>query len=267
MKSFASVLSTCIFLFLPVVAKSGTEPLEQARLFMEQGRFPQALHAARALEELYPVDAALIQARSYMGTGQSQSAIDAAQRALSLDPQRFDAHYLLALALETAGQGLRAELQYRRAFDFSTSEVERALTLDAIHRLEDAKDWKFAVNLGLAPSSNVNKTTSNDTVTLISGPSSITSDAPYSGLGLAYTLNLSEAHGSGFSFGLRGQVYEDSSLANTVVSIGYKTMAARELPTIVSFERQFHGEDFYRDRLAATIDMSGVLDDALGGCK
>lgn len=259
MKSFASALSACLFLLLPAVARSETDLLAQARLFMEQGSFHQALDAARAIEDLHPVDAALIQARSYMGTGQSQLAIDAAQRALLLDPQRFDAHYLLALALETAGQSLRAELQYRRAFDFSTSEVERALALDAIHKLEYRKDWKVSVSLGLAPSSNVNKTTSNNTVTLISGPASITSDAPYSGLGLAYNLNLSETDKSGLSFGIRGQIYKDPSLANTIASIGYKTMVASELPTKVSFERQFHGEDFYRDRLAANVEMSGPI--------
>lgn len=263
LKSFASILCACVFLFLPVVAKSEADTLAQARLFMEQGRFQQALKAASAIEALHPVDAALIQARSYMGTGQSQSAIEAAQRALSLDPQRFDAHYLLALALETAGQSLRAELQYRRAFDVSSSEVERALTLEAIHRLEGAKDWKVSVNLGLAPSSNVNKATSNETVTLISGPSPIHRDPPYSGVGLAYNLNLSETDKSGLSFGIRGQIYEDPSLANTVVSVGYNTFVAAELPTKVSFERQFHGEDFYRDRLSANVEMSGPIDASL----
>ena len=247
-----------------VSAQSSSDDLFAARLLVEQGRFSQAIQLSHQIEDVFPLDAALIQVRSYLARGKVELALKAGMRAVSLDPNRFDAHFLLASVLEASGNPRNAKLRYRLAYDASVSDIEKTLAASAIRRLDLGKDWRFSYNLGIAPSSNVEKATANATVNLITGPATIASDGPVAGSGLNYSFTLRQFDPDGLVLSTSGFLYEDPSQSNLNVRLGFGLDLFEDFPTDFAVEQKYIGPDLYRNRASVRANLDSGLSSEMG---
>ena len=195
------------------------------------------------------LDAALIQARVYIETGDFERAVAAGRAAVKLSQTSSDARFLLALAFERSGENTTSIIQYRRAIDLANNDPQRRLAAAAIRRISATRRMRVSGSVGLAPSTNFNKATSNDEVDLVFGTAEITSADPKGDVGATYSANAEIDGLTGVSFGVSGLLARDRSQNQISGSVSYTTSLESGHALSATALSQWVGGAHYRDRL------------------
>ena len=228
------------------------DALLHARELMEKGAYNDALEATAQLAATHPLDAHLIRARIFLETGRFASAETAARAAVDVAGNSFDARFLLALSLERREKYSQAVAQFRLTFDLASSDLERTLVSEAIHRITTKRDWVVSASFGLLPSTNANKVTANDQVDTIFGSSTIEDD-PYSGVGVSYSASVRQTSKSPLAVVVSGQMFSDPGLWQTSINLTYSTRLADGSDADVSLLRNWSGGEHQRDQISFEI--------------
>lgn len=103
-------------------------------------------------------------------TAEAGTAARAAWDSAQTDPARFGAAMVMAQALSTAGRRTVAQWWLRRAAQNAPNDRAEALAKRDFGYVKSRNPWDVQVNVGAAPSSNVNNGSQQDTMTLAGLP-------------------------------------------------------------------------------------------------
>ncbi len=247
-RSFRATIVLIVSLSFAFPAYASSE-LDQARQALGSRDFAKAIEIAAELPENLALDAALISARAYLELGQFADASIAAKSAVDLGPTSFDARFLFATALERSGSPNLAAIQFRRAIDLSRNDFERQISVDAISRIGASKAIQLRGSIGLSPSTNFNKATSNEEVELIFGTGSIVSDKPRGAVGLSYSVSAASPSFPGYSLGISGILAEEKEDGRTTIAVSKRS------PTEAGYldlglQSSWSGGEYYQNRVS-----------------
>jgi hypothetical protein len=146
------------------------------------GRPEAALAMADALLARDPEDlqALLVKARALRDLGRYEASEAAARRAWELaetEPGKYGAAMAMAQATASDGRRGEAQLWLRRAYEAATTDRQRAIAERDFRYVRARNPLRFRLTAGLAPSSNVNGGSSQDTLTLFGLPFTLSPDA------------------------------------------------------------------------------------------
>jgi tetratricopeptide (TPR) repeat protein len=138
---------------------------------VEAGFAEDALEITDALLQRDPADASALTIRSQAlrALGDYPAAIVAARRAwVAADdgPARFGAAMAMAAAQSSNGNRINAELWLRRAANAAPNDRAYALARRDFSYVQSRNPWRFVFDMTLAPSSNVNNGSKQDTLSL-----------------------------------------------------------------------------------------------------
>lgn len=217
--------------FGAIPAQATTLPEAQQALITQQ--YEQAISIAQDISGTYPVDAALIQARSYLELGQLDHAKHFANAAIQMVPNTAQPRVLLAMIHMREGHKRRANITLRRALDLAGSAQERAGISQLLRQLNKDIRFKLTGGVALMPSTNIAKTTSAETVTTLAiGGSGLTTEQYNpdqelkSGIGLnlwvgaAYVIPLSRDGQISYNFNQNWVRYSSSEFNSEVWNVG-----------------------------------------------
>ena len=247
-RSFRASIVLIVSLSFAFPAFASSE-LDRARQALGSKDFAKAIEIAVELPANMALDAALINARAYLELGKFADASIAAKSAVDLDPTSFDARFLLATALERSGSPNLAAIQFRRAIDLSRNDFERQISVDAISRIGASKAVQLRGSIGLSPSTNFNKATSNEEVELIFGTGSIVSDKPRGALGLSYSVSAENPSFPEYSLGISGILAEETEDGRTTIAV------SKRLPTGAGYvdlglQGSWSGGEYYQNSVS-----------------
>ncbi|MBD3763994.1 MAG: hypothetical protein IE927_04450 [Rhodobacterales bacterium] len=185
------------------------------------GQAELAVQIAQALIARDPADAVahVILSRALRDLGRFDPAATAARRAWALatdDAQRYGAALAAAQALSSAGQRTAAQLWLRRAAQVAPTPLARTIAERDHAYVRSRNPWSLRLDLSVAPSSNVNNGSSQDSFDFLGLPFVLSGDArALSGvetrLGLSARYRLPPSG--------RGQTALRLSLQQTVVDL------------------------------------------------
>ena len=123
---------------------AGTNDLLAARTAFETGDYAGAERGARLALAAAPVDADayLLLGHAKLNQGDAASAVESLQRAVFLDPRAGHAHFLMAVALSSAGRPGQAAVAYRAAAE-TLPDVDR----DTVRRMLEGRQPEELVQL------------------------------------------------------------------------------------------------------------------------
>jgi len=178
---------------------------EAAALSISAGRPDQAVLLADALLQRDPQDiqALLLRARASRDLGRyaaSRQAARAAWRGADAPLERYGASLAMAQALASDGRRLPAQWWLRRAAHHAPDPQLRARALRDFRYVRERNPWSTELHFAIAPRSNINNGSANDTVQLyglpfdfqLSGAAQALSGTEISG-GIATRYRLGEA--------------------------------------------------------------------------
>ncbi len=220
---FAAFLGT-----LPVGSQTSIE-LDEARILVfklvAEGQFDTASALARTLLEADPNDQAalLALAQAERGAGRTKSAIQAARGAWKNSDQqseKFASATVMAQALATDGQRLRAQFWLRRAAQVAPNDAFKARAARDFQFVRTTTPTRVNLRFSVSPSNNINNGSRNETATFgglpfqLSGDARALSGIEYKlGADLAYIVLLSERQNLTFGVGFDSSRYTLSSSA------------------------------------------------------
>ncbi len=160
MRAFiVSILGVLLVLGAPLHAETPVD-LRAAQTALAQGQYDQARANALAIQNQHPVDAALIYAKASLELGLLDDAERAANEAIRLAPALADPRVMKGLIRLRKGQPRRALFHLRRGLDLSRIDLERTRIRQILRNTQAQLRLQFFGGVGLAPSSNVAKVTS-----------------------------------------------------------------------------------------------------------
>jgi len=129
--------------------------------------FPTAIAQAEKSAATHPYDAAMITARAHMELGQLDPALAAVARAKAARPGDSASYALEGLILLRMGRPGRAMLSLRRALDLAQNDQQKNIARALIRQAKSAQTWAVQGGIGIVPSSNLNKATTAETITVL----------------------------------------------------------------------------------------------------
>jgi tetratricopeptide (TPR) repeat protein len=144
---------------------------ELAFAAMQSGFAEDALEITDALllRDQADASALTIRAQALRALGDYPAAIEAARAAwIAADtaPARFGAAMAMAAAQSSAGRRTSAELWLRRAANHAPNERAYAIARRDFGYVQSRNPWRFVLDLSVAPSSNVNNGSRQETLAL-----------------------------------------------------------------------------------------------------
>ena len=187
-RGLAAVLALCCaFAGVPVAAQdqpaiSTAEARRIGFALIAGGRPDAAVQVAQALLRHDPNDAAalLILARALRALGQTEASLAAARQAngaAATDPERFGAAMELAAGNMALDRPLVAQVWLRRAAQVAPSPDLRQAAINDFRRVGASTPWRVTLQFSVAPSSNVNNGSSQDTIEILGLPFTLSGDA------------------------------------------------------------------------------------------
>lgn len=243
---FVASLAIVLLFLKPAFADSN---LDVARRHLELGEYADAIQLAAKLPMEYALDAALIKTRAHIGLGNYQAAKASGKIAVKISSRSYDARFLYALALERSGEAGHAVVQYRRAIDFASSAGQIRNAAASIRRIESKKSVSFSGSLGLAPSTNFDKVTSNDEVDLVFGTAQITSADPTGDVAVTYSAIVAIRQVPDLTFGTSGLLARDSSSNQLTGAIDYKTTNRDGSTVSAGFQTRWVSGQLFQNRV------------------
>ena len=227
--------------------------------------FPTAIAQAGRVADTHPYDAAMIQARAHMELGQLDPALAAVGRAKMARPNDSAAYALEGLILLRMGRPGRAMLSLRRALDLAENDQQKSIARALIRQAKSAQKWQVQGGIGIVPSSNLNKATTAETITvLIPGTTTpvnaqLVGGQAESGTGLRLFGQATRTMGPwGLSFGGDITHTDDPSLRQHALQFGLtRTVGASRLG--LTHQRRFVGGDAFVATTALRFDHQVAL--------
>ena len=257
---FLIFLAPSLFWSSPVYSQSD---LDLARSHLEAGELEKAIQLAGVLPANLALDAALIQVRAHIELGNYKLAKQFGQTAISISPKSFDARFLYALALERSGEQGLALVHFRRAIDFASNDSQRRFAANGVSRIGAAKSLNLSGSLGLAPSTNFNKATSNKEVDLVLGSAEITSADPIGDVGLTYSAEATISKFPSLAFALSGMAASSSTAQQFIGSLSYRTRTPSGSNVAAVYQSRWVGGDHHQNRLELTSTIPSRFVDSL----
>ena len=205
-----------------------TADLAGARAALQRGDFAGAVQEAQTVLPAQAYDKGMIVGRSALELGDYDQAMASVTSAKAARPRDSAAHALEGLILMRQGKRGRAELVLRRALDLAKTPQQKAIAAGLIRQVRNTREWQVEAGLGLAPSTNINKATTADKITVLIPGTDTTTTAIFtggqakSGTGLRYYGQARRAISPKFNlhFGLSGTEYKDTSVSSLAGQIG-----------------------------------------------
>lgn len=141
--------------------------LSAAKTALGARDFPTAITQARAVAHQHPYDAAMIEARAQMELGQLDPALAAVSRAKAAKPRDSAAHALEGLIYLRMKRPGRAMVALRRALDLAENDQQKNIARALIRQARAAQTWHVQGGIGIVPSTNANKATTAQTITVL----------------------------------------------------------------------------------------------------
>lgn len=204
--------------------------LADARAALKAGDYAQASVLAQGIVQTHPYDAAMITARSQMELGRYEAALTAARQAQVTRPSDSAARALEGLILLRQGKPGLAMLSLRRALDLAQTPEQKFIARNLIRQAKAARVWQVQGGIGLTPSSNLNKATTAETITVLIPGTDITAETEFSGgqaisgTGVRLFGQASRRWGArgqgGLSFGISALHTDDTALRQQSAQMG-----------------------------------------------
>ena len=261
----------CLLIHLGSAAPVSADPnlLAQAQTALLTGNFPQALHMAQGpLTQSHPFDAAMIRARAALGLGQFPLALKAAQDAQAVRPNDSAARAFEGMARLGLGQTTKAMLSLRRALDLARTPQDKNIARTLIRQAKAQQKWIWNGGVGIAPSSNINKATTAESIGLVVGGDTV--DAPFTGQavsgtglrlfgGVTRNVTIHPKAQLSFNTNLSGNFYKDSSFSNQAVQANVALNMHHSQAYQTQVKLSYHGSQFSGDPFAETrgFDITG----------
>ncbi|MCI2397874.1 tetratricopeptide repeat protein [Aliiroseovarius subalbicans] len=165
-----------------IIILTPTQMVEEAARAVAGHQPRAALTLTQAVLAQNPdnLGALLLMSRALRDMGRNDDARVAAKRAWALaetPAQRFPVALLMAQATASGGNQTLAQIWLRRAAQNARSDGERALVRRDFNYVRARNPWRFEVDFGASPSSNVNGGSVEDTITLFGLPFDLSPDA------------------------------------------------------------------------------------------
>jgi tetratricopeptide (TPR) repeat protein len=119
------------------------------------------------------LDAHLIRSRAARNLGRDEDALTHARRAWALsdeDPAKYASALAMAQALSSSGRRTAAQLWLRRAVQIAPNEALKARAAEDFRYVRRQNPWSTALRFSIAPSSNINNGSRNETSELFGLP-------------------------------------------------------------------------------------------------
>lgn len=161
------VSETCVARLTP------EQMLGEVQVLIEKRRFAEAAPMLAALQQLpqYTFETRYLAGQLAASSGDHAKAAEYYRAILADDPGQTRVRLELARAMMAMGQMQGADRQFQIAQQASDLPPEVARTIRAVRDVIRARrPWRFDVSFGLAPDTNINNATANDTVDIIWGP-------------------------------------------------------------------------------------------------
>lgn len=174
------------------------ELLGEVQLLIQAKRYDEARPMLAALGTLpqYKFESRFLKGMVAAATGDHKTAIAQYQAILSDDPSQTRVRLELGRSMLAAGRPQSADRQFRMAQQDAELPPEIARTIRTVRDIIRAnRTWRFDVNVGFAPDTNINGATSVDSITILWGgiiPLDMTlDDAARATSGIGQTATLS----------------------------------------------------------------------------
>lgn len=230
MSGFFRVFLVSLWISTSGAAASNTElSLQTLEGQILAGHWQSALKSADQLILAHPVQARVFAARAHLELGQLTEAIELSRVATKIDPNHRGAHLIRGVALFRRGHFSSSQLAVRRAMDLSSNAAEKQQAVAVLRDIQRVKPWRFSGSIALAPSTNITRATSSDTVTGIFGVGRLSNVVKESGVGLSYSLiasksaTVSAEQRNSLSFGTSATVYKDRSFNSSRIWTSFGT--------------------------------------------
>lgn len=176
------------------VALSGEQVLALARQFFAARRFADARSALTALEASgeWRHERLFLEGLIGIETGDYQQAIRCFRTILNDDPSQLRVRLELARALYLNGDNAAADFHFRQAAAARPPQQVMANISRFRHDIDQRRTWTATVEVGLAPDTNINAATSDNTVDLFGVPFLLDGDARQSS-GVGWLVNATLA--------------------------------------------------------------------------
>lgn len=141
-----------------------------SEIALQEGKPALALDMANALLVRNSKDqfALIIKSRAHRDLMQYDEAEAAARKAWALaqtDPAKYAASLAMTQSLATRGARVRAQFWARRAIQHAPFDTSKARAAQGLRLIRHFSKWHHVINLGVAPTSNVNNGTFNEKFT------------------------------------------------------------------------------------------------------